>query len=432
MAERDPRLTPGKYHMERMTPLPLAQAGWPTGLAQARAASVRVCRLKPTAGGRRPSCREFIARRLRGLWSDVSASTEGVLTPDESQSLYQGRIFDVQAHAIQPSTLRSTSDLISTAAWLEDGTKRIIADDVLATAADDLHGPRRLRTLRDDGIQVVTVNLGFPRADPERLLQIVDETNRWMARQSAENPQLLGTAIMPPAPLLATPDEPRHGGLIDAALEATSTAITQLGLHGIMASAHYDGVFLGDPVYEPFFGLAESLQVPVIIHPAITASDVQLVPRKNIPTDAGFLNDQRTTLLDLVKAGVLERHPELALIATHLGGGILTSLGRFEQLDLRFPDENWYLDSAGTRRRLNRLGSYFRRIHYDCNNSSRADILHAVECVGSDRLLTGTDFPWATDHHTRQVLGGLEHDLARKIAYDNARRLFAFAQDDND
>ncbi|EKN5090097.1 hypothetical protein DYG62_13910 [Yersinia enterocolitica] len=57
---------------------------------------------------------------------------------------------------------------------------------------------------------------------------------------------------------------------------------------------------MGDHVYKPFFALAESLGVPIIIHPAIEPSDSASVPRKNIPIDIGYLNDQRTTLIDIV------------------------------------------------------------------------------------------------------------------------------------
>ncbi|EKN5090098.1 hypothetical protein DYG62_13915 [Yersinia enterocolitica] len=52
---------------------------------------------------------------------------------------YDGPIFDVQAHAIKPSTLQMTLSLISGASFLSDATKHIIVSEIL-TAAADLRG----------------------------------------------------------------------------------------------------------------------------------------------------------------------------------------------------------------------------------------------------------------------------------------------------
>ena len=90
-----------------------------------------------------------------------------------------------------------------------------------------------------------------------------------------------------------------------------------------MVFSNYDDVLLGAPAFEPYFAAADELGILVIIHPAVTPVDLPFVPRKNIPTFSGYLNDQRSTLLDLVTAGVLENHPDLTIVATHLGGGIL-------------------------------------------------------------------------------------------------------------
>jgi hypothetical protein len=117
---------------------------------------------------------------------------------------YSGPIFDVQAHAVKPSALEMTSRGIWRASYLGDSTKHTITDEILATAADDLIGPARLQALGREGIQVVTVNLGFPNAPPAALLEIVEHTNQWMSARTAIHAQLIGTAILPPAPLLAT------------------------------------------------------------------------------------------------------------------------------------------------------------------------------------------------------------------------------------
>jgi predicted TIM-barrel fold metal-dependent hydrolase len=97
-------------------------------------------------------------------------------------------------------------------------------------------------------------------------------------------------------------------------------------------------------------------------------------------------------------SGVYEKYPKLTIIATHLGGGILTSLGRFKALSKRFPEDASYIDLNGKRCALPMLiEHYLKNIYYDCNNAEVADILHAASIVGIDHLLTGSDFPWTDD-----------------------------------
>ncbi|PWY81987.1 amidohydrolase 2 [Aspergillus heteromorphus CBS 117.55] len=211
------------------------------------------------------------------------------------------------------------------------------------------------------------------------------------------------------------------------ALTSLRRAITDLGLKGLMFASNYNGVFLGDASYDPYFALAEELNIPVIIHPAVEPVETPHIARKNIPTYSGFLNDQRTTLLDLVLSGLYEKFPSLTIIATHLGGGILSSLGRFGALSKRFPADAFFVDSHGVKRALPRpIPEYISRMYFDCNNADVADIRHAGEVVGYDHLLSGTDFPWTDDGFTRQVLGLVDERVRADLAYNNAARIFGY------
>jgi hypothetical protein len=124
-------------------------------------------------------------------------------------------------------------------------------------------------------------------------------------------------------------------------------------------------------------------------------------------------------------AGTYEKYPNLTIIATYLGGGILTSLGRFKVLSKRFPTDPWYIDLDGNKRLLpNPVEYYLKKIYYDCNNAEVPDTLHAASVVGIEHLLTGSDFPWTDDTFTRDILGQLDDSIKSKIAFENASRLF--------
>ncbi|KAH8700319.1 hypothetical protein BGW36DRAFT_405585 [Talaromyces proteolyticus] len=334
---------------------------------------------------------------------------------------YQGKIFDVQAHAVMPSDYHNVAKAIERNTSLTQHTTQVIVDDICSKLADNLDGEARRAALGSDNIQVVTINTFFPPLPPERTIEIVDRLNIWMAERTIKNPQLIGIASIPPPPALASAGT----SVASKGIEAVRRAINDLGLKGLMMASNYDNVFLGDRAFDPYFALAEELKVPVIIHPAIDPVEGQYVRRKNIPTYTGYLNDQRTTLFDLILSGVYEKFPDIKIIATHLGGGILTSLGRFRALSNRFPTDAWYTDREGFTLALPHPAEYYvKKIYYDCNNADARDVLHAISVVGHSHLLTGSDFPWTDDTFTRQVLGQLDPSHCGPIAYENAEILF--------
>lgn len=338
-------------------------------------------------------------------------------------AFYDGPIFDVQTHAIMPDTVSRARDAIERNESLTTSTKEIMANDICTTLADNLTSALRKMALDNGTVHVVSVNTFFPRQPPSQLLSICDRVNIWMAKATAVRPELIGIATLAPPPQLA-----REGaGAAAKGLDLLEKAITTLGLKGALMASNYDNIFLGDALFDPYYALLERLNMPLIIHPAVRPVEEHFITRKNIGGLSGFLNDQRTTLLDLVMAGVLERYPRLKIIATHLGGGILSSLGRFEVVSQRFPHELWYIDEDDARPLLPRpIASYLSMIYYDCNNADVDDIKHAISKVGIDHLLTGTDFPWTDDQFARKALGQVQDERTRlKVAYNNAAHLFS-------
>lgn len=341
--------------------------------------------------------------------------------------LYDGPIFDVQAHAMQPQLLNQIADLMRKNDTLTTNTIDTVVDDVFAKLADDLKGDARLKALGPSGVQVVTINTFFPRLPADHLLGMVESMNVWMSNATRGQSQFIGTASIPPPPVLALAGNAPDGvSYADKGVQVLRRALTELSLKGVLLASNYDGVFLGDSAFDPYFAVAEELGVPVIVHPAIQPVEAAYIRHKNITTFAGYLNDQRTTLLDLIMAGVYEKFPRITIIATHLGGGVLNSLGRFKVLLKRFPAEAWYIGLDGKKHMLPQpVESYLKRVFYDCNNAELLDIEHAAAVVGIDHLLTGTDFPWTDDSFSREILSRVKDPADRKkLSYESAASLF--------
>ena len=94
-----------------------------------------------------------------------------------------------------------------------------------------------------------------------------------------------------------------------------------LGLKGVEISSHAPGVELSDPRLEPFWHRAAATGAVVFLHPFGCTLDERL-DRWYLSNIVGQPTENAVALSHLIFAGVLDRHPELKLLASH-GGGYL-------------------------------------------------------------------------------------------------------------
>jgi aminocarboxymuconate-semialdehyde decarboxylase len=175
----------------------------------------------------------------------------------------------------------------------------------------------------------------------------------------------------------------------DSAAADLADAVERDGMSGLILStdpAHCDN--LADPRLAPLWTAAESLGVPVLLHPSSDG------PSRVLPDSADFANaycrlvDTSFAVARLLLSGVLDRHPHLKLITVH-GGGFL-------------PFQSGRLDGAHRADRLaaheierDRPSDYLADLYYDTVALSAQSIRFLVDLVGPQRVLLGTDYPFA-------------------------------------
>lgn len=364
----------------------------------------------------------WIAITLTLLSSSPLALAEDERT--QPAPYYSGPIIDFQTHAIKPNYANATTQYILASPAILGSASDDIVHRIIPGLADDLISPARLAALGKENVHVVSVNTFFPPLPAKALIAAATELNEWMAQRVKNQKRMIGFATIPSPPALAKQEAADGAYYTQQGLTVLRHAITDLGLKGVLFASNYENVFLGDPSFRPFFALAAELKIPVLLHPAVQPVEQTFVNRKNIPAYTGYLDDQRTTLLDLIMAGTLENHPDLKLISTHLAGGVLTSLGRLRHLMGIWPEDPSYIDLAGRKRVLpHPIKYYFQKVYYDCNNAELEDLQLYSSVVGPDHVLTGTDFPWTNDTFSREVLGKVDHQLQGKLAYNNGAKL---------
>ena len=161
-------------------------------------------------------------------------------------------------------------------------------------------------------------------------------------------------------------------------------AMVQLGMPGAMVFSNVNHVALADPRYEPLWAKASELGAVIYIHPTDPAGVEAMLDYWLMPL-VGFLFDTTLAAARLVFSGVVERHPGIRWVLTHMGGAIPYLAERLDRGWRAFPD---------CRTHVNRPPSeYLKSFYYDTVNFNPAALRLALDFAGPDRLLAGSDYP---------------------------------------
>ncbi|HLG72733.1 MAG TPA: amidohydrolase family protein [Chloroflexota bacterium] len=241
------------------------------------------------------------------------------------------------------------------------------------------------------------------------------------------------------------PDEVTGVGIIypfasDESAREAERAVRELGLSGIMANPYLKGDWLDqDDRAEPLFQAMESLGVPLIVHPEEFMEVVvaEAVGRRLL-FDEGLVlwRTLATTwaLYGFATGPLLDRFPRLKLVFAH-GGGLFW--GKAARIDMAFRElvargdaiaaSQWEGPSSDTLP-FDRLRSH--EVYMDTAWMDRGSMRNAIEWLGPDRVLFGTDgspHPGSIDYFKRQLADmGLPDAQRQAIEHTNAARLFGF------
>lgn len=215
----------------------------------------------------------------------------------------------------------------------------------------------------------------------------------------------------------------------DSAARELERSIQRLNFKGVLVNGTSEGFFLDDPRFTPFWEAAESLDVPVYLHPAPPPEPVQEAYFSGLNDSLAFFlstaawgwhAETGLHVLRLIGSGLFDRYPKLQVIIGHMGENLPFSLARADYILSR------------TRPPLpRRVTEYFHEhIHVTTSGYfSLPPFLCAHQVVGADRILFSVDYPYASNEEGRRFLDSLPlspGDL-HKIAHGNAERLLKIA-----
>jgi aminocarboxymuconate-semialdehyde decarboxylase len=164
-----------------------------------------------------------------------------------------------------------------------------------------------------------------------------------------------------------------------AAARELERCVAKLGMTGCMIPTHLPRGELSDDRYDALWEAAQSLNVPVVLHPLMDGPAACMfhdLPRfKNL---YGRTIDTTIVAAQLILGGVFERFPKLRLVLVH-GGGFLPY--QSARLDREFGGKDKKLPS-----------DYIKRFYYDTAIMSAPALQLLMSLVGTGQIMIGSDY----------------------------------------
>ena len=242
-----------------------------------------------------------------------------------------------------------------------------------------------------------------PKTDLELCMRCNDQATAWVAQYPK---RFAGSFVLP----LQDPK---------LALQELERAVKKLGLKVANISSSYNGVYMGDPVYHPFWEAIHELGVAVWIHPEGIRDP--WFQRYALWNSAGQSIEETKVMASLVYEGVMTKFPNLKVVMAHGGGYFPHYMGRMDRNTANRPDTVRNTDGR-------KPSEFLRSFYYDTCVYDPQVLKVLLDRVGADRLVMGSDYPVGE----KDPVGWLREcgltgaDLA-KIAGGNAARLLGIA-----
>ena len=200
------------------------------------------------------------------------------------------------------------------------------------------------------------------------------KVNDEMAAVCREHPDRFGFAACIPLPF------------VEGAIEEAARALDDLGAVGIKVATNNDGIYLGDPAFDPVFEELDRRGGLVIMHPCRAKESPRNCFTGGVAAIYEYPSDTTRAVLNMVANKTMSKFPNIRFVVPHCGSflpymlqrfagvsGILASKRMMEPVDIYEETSGLWFDIAGDPEPV------------------ALDMLRMV--VPDDHIVYGSDFP---------------------------------------
>jgi predicted TIM-barrel fold metal-dependent hydrolase len=204
---------------------------------------------------------------------------------------------------------------------------------------------------------------------------------------------------------------------VDEAIAEARRCVEELGFLGISLNTLVANKTIADPAYLPFYAEMDRLGAVIYIHPTGCGTLSPMVNDFRLEWVVGAPFEDSLAALQLLKADIPHKFPNIKFHVAHLGGVVAFLMQRIE--------DNYTGWKAFPRSPTAEL----KKMWFDTANFHGPALRCIADTFGTDKLLLGSDFPYFQDElYTRIVTYIEESKLPREtceaILSGNVRRLY--------
>jgi aminocarboxymuconate-semialdehyde decarboxylase len=288
-------------------------------------------------------------------------------------------LIDVHSHDYPASYLDACKREESgfTHYYRDDGRLIVLQDGGVALAAPQPLPPpeHRIQMMDEAGVEVQILSVSapnvyrFPR--DIRIPLTRDVNDEFADRVQGSQGRLRMFASLP------LPD-------VDEALVELDRVADVPGVLGIVLCSNVDGMTLDDERLVPLYEELSRRGTTAFVHGNVPCS-TEGITEYALALAMGFMADPLFAIGRLVYSGTIDRYPGMNWLFTHLGGTVPFVLPRYDNYYKQFPE---------CREKISRTPSeIIRELYFDTCTMNPPALRCAVDTLGADRLVFGSDYP---------------------------------------
>lgn len=288
-------------------------------------------------------------------------------------------LIDVHSHDYPDSYLDACrrEDSGFTHYYRDDGRLIVLQDGGVALAAPQPLPPpeHRIGMMDDAGVDVQVLSVSAPnvyRFPASIRIPLTREVNDEFADRVAGSAGRLRMLVS-----LPLPD-------VDEALTELDRALALSGAVGVVLCSNIDGMMLDDERLAPLYEELSRRGTTVFVHGNVPCSTEGL-REYAMALAMGFMADPLIAIGRLVYSGTIDRYAGIRWIFTHLGGTVPFVLPRYDNYYKQFPENREKISRPPT--------EIIRELYFDTCTMHPPALRCAVDTLGADRLVFGSDYP---------------------------------------
>lgn len=319
---------------------------------------------------------------------------------------------DVHTHVQPPEFLKSLLESGRYEVERGQGEQLIVKEKGarFLTVVPEMHQPSdRIAAMDAAGIDVQILSLSVPQVyfleglAAVELAQLCNDALAGVVQQYPDRFRALASI-----PLTAD---------IDAAIAELGRCMDTLGMPGFLIGGNIDGQPIDDPKFDPFYEEANRRGAVMHIHPMVPAG-IESMGRYALAPLVGYPFDTTQAIARLIFSDFFGRFLGINVVGSHLGGAIPFLATRLDA------GHRSYADCQGISRPPSEI---IERLYLDTTGASSRAIELAVDLVGEEHLLFGSDYPHVVGD-LADGIAAVENGVGRrhrgKVLGDNAAALY--------